>query len=69
MHLMCVRYMPGGPPARVVADGFQRPNGLSLTADQKIMYVSDTGMASGAADAVRLFTFQLDISTAAHHVN
>jgi gluconolactonase len=45
------RYMPGGPPARVVADGFQRPNGLSLTADQKIMYVSDTGMASGASDA------------------
>ena len=46
------RYVPGGPPARVMADGFERPNGLALSADQQTMYVSDTGLASGADDQV-----------------
>ena len=47
------RFVPGAAaPARMVADGFERPNGLALSADHKVMYVTDTGMMSGA-DEVR----------------
>ncbi len=49
------RFVPGGPPARVVADGFERPNGLALNADQSVMYVTDTGLMSGA-DEVNFLT-------------
>ncbi len=32
--------------------GFERPNGLALSADQKTMFVSDTGLESGNPNAV-----------------
>lgn len=48
------RFVPGGPPARVMADGFERPNGLALSPDQLTMYVSDTGLDGGADDQVRI---------------
>jgi len=47
------RFVPGGAPARVVADGFERPNGLALNADQSVMYVTDTGLMSGADEPPR----------------
>lgn len=46
------RYVPGGAPARVVADGFIRPNGLALSDDHQTLYVSDTGFDSGKKDEV-----------------
>ena len=53
------RYVPGGPPARVVADGFERPNGLAISADQHTMYVSDTGLESGNPNQVDFTSVQV----------
>lgn len=41
------------PPSgtiRVVADGFQRPNGVVFSPDMKTCYITDTGLASAVAD-------------------
>jgi len=41
------RYDPNTQQVRVVADGFQRPNGLAFSPDFSILYVSDTGWDTG----------------------
>lgn len=46
------RYLPGGPPARVMADGLSRPNGLQFTADERTLYISDTGFITGNSSQV-----------------
>lgn len=33
---------------RVVADGFKKPNGVALSGDGKVLYVSDTGRETGS---------------------
>ncbi|KAG8685622.1 hypothetical protein FRC09_014636, partial [Ceratobasidium sp. 395] len=35
---------------RVVADGFQRPNGIAFSPDMRTCYISDTGFASAVSD-------------------
>lgn len=38
---------PGGGQVRVVADGFDKPNGLCFGPDESILYVTDTGCIRG----------------------
>eukprot|EP00884_Botryococcus_braunii_P012184 jgi/Botrbrau1/20967/Bobra.0135s0084.2 len=38
---------PGASAPRVVADGFKKPNGVALSPDGKVLYVSDTGRQTG----------------------
>ena len=44
------RFDPETKSIRAVADGFVRPNGLCLSQDLKLLYVTDTGAINGAAD-------------------
>lgn len=39
------RIPPGGGAARVVADDFERPNGLAFSTDESLLYVADTRAA------------------------
>lgn len=41
------RYDPENRSIRVMADGFGRPNGISLSPDEKIVYVTDTDIIHG----------------------
>jgi len=41
------RFDPDTSSVRVVADGFNKPNGIAITPDGKTAYVSDTGSSGG----------------------
>jgi hypothetical protein len=41
------RYDPIAKSVRVVADGFGRPNGISFSPDEKVVYVTDTDAVQG----------------------
>lgn len=41
------RYDPSTGDLRVVADGFGRPNGISFSPDEKIVYITDTAYTVG----------------------
>jgi len=41
------RFDPDTSSVRVVADGFNKPNGIAITADGRTAYVSDTGASGG----------------------
>lgn len=44
------RFAPGdAAPARVMLDGFVKPNGLAFSADGYALFVSDTGYATGSS--------------------
>ncbi|KAJ5646750.1 hypothetical protein N7490_003122 [Penicillium lividum] len=44
------RYDPVTKAVRVVADGFGRPNGISFSPDEKVVYVTDTDAVQGDGD-------------------
>ena len=37
------RYRPGTGEVRLVADGFDKPNGLAFSPDERVLYVGDNG--------------------------
>lgn len=41
------RYNPRTGDCRVVADGFDRPNGICFSPDEKVIYITDTGLIHG----------------------
>jgi gluconolactonase len=41
------RYEPSNKSIRAMADGFDRPNGISFSPDQQTLYVTDTGFIHG----------------------
>ena len=41
--------------ARIVADDFVRPNGLALSADERLLYVVDSGITHGGPAHIRVF--------------
>ncbi|KAI9732286.1 MAG: hypothetical protein M1818_007606 [Claussenomyces sp. TS43310] len=41
------RYDPSSGDCRVMADGFDRPNGICFSPDERIVYVTDTGYIHG----------------------
>lgn len=41
------RYDPAANDTRVIADGFERPNGISFSPDEKTVYITDTGSVDG----------------------
>lgn len=41
------RYNPITGDIRVVADGFDRPNGICFSPDERIVYITDTGYLHG----------------------
>lgn len=41
------RYDPGTKSIRAMADGFERPNGISFSPDEKVVYVTDTDLVHG----------------------
>lgn len=43
-------FHPPSGTIRVVADGFQRPNGVAFSPDMKTCYITDTGFASAEKD-------------------
>ncbi|KAG6011003.1 hypothetical protein E4U21_000034 [Claviceps maximensis] len=62
------RFDPGKDSIRVVADGFGRPNGISFSPDQKILYVTDTDRVhgNGTVDYARPSSiYAFDIHTSA----
>ncbi|KAL2847763.1 hypothetical protein BJY01DRAFT_212403 [Aspergillus pseudoustus] len=46
------RFDPATGSIRVVADGFGKPNGISFSPDERIVYVTDTDMLHGKGDGV-----------------
>ncbi|KAL3455922.1 protein AkeP [Aspergillus heterothallicus] len=46
------RFDPATGAIRVVADGLGKPNGISFSPDEKIVYVTDTDMLHGKGDGV-----------------
>lgn len=52
------RYDPAKNATRVMADGFGRPNGISFSPDQSIVYITDTefGHGDGNTDLTRAST-------------
>jgi gluconolactonase len=44
------RFDPKTGDCRVVADGFERPNGICFSPDQKTVYITDTGYLYGDGD-------------------
>lgn len=42
------RYVPATGGIRTMADAFIRPNGLAFSPDESVLYVTDTGAASGS---------------------
>jgi len=49
------RLDPASGAATVVADDFVRPNGLAFSADEKRLYVIDSGLAFGGPSHIRVF--------------
>ncbi|KAL4936703.1 hypothetical protein BDV06DRAFT_88766 [Aspergillus oleicola] len=47
------RFDPDSGDVRVVADGIGQPNGIALSPDEKIVYVTDTDASRGNGDASR----------------
>ncbi|KAJ3757120.1 D-lactonohydrolase-like protein [Lentinula raphanica] len=47
MPFQVYRFDPDTSAVRVVADGFNKPNGIAFTPDGKTVYVSDTGASGG----------------------
>ncbi|KAJ5657128.1 uncharacterized protein N7484_000777 [Penicillium longicatenatum] len=59
------RFDPNTGSVRVMADGFGRPNGISLSPDEKIVYITDTDLihGDGTVDKSRPSTiYAFDIS-------
>jgi gluconolactonase len=46
--------MPSGR-AKVVTDGFDKPNGIALSPDEKKLYVIDSGITHGGRSNIRSF--------------
>jgi gluconolactonase len=44
------RYEPGSGQLSVVADGFDKPNGLAFSPDESVLYVGDSGAIHGPGD-------------------
>ena len=44
------RYEPGSGRLDVVADGFDKPNGLAFSPDESVLYVGDSGAIHGPGD-------------------
>ncbi|KAJ5093456.1 hypothetical protein N7456_009317 [Penicillium angulare] len=60
------RYDPATKAVRVVADGFGRPNGISISPDEKTVYISDTAetIGDGSTDLLKAATiYAFDLST------
>ncbi|KAJ5267154.1 hypothetical protein N7478_009962 [Penicillium angulare] len=59
------RYDPATKAVRVVADGFGRPNGISISPDEKTVYISDTAetIGDGSTDVLKAATiYAFDLS-------
>ncbi|PWY75047.1 calcium-dependent phosphotriesterase [Aspergillus heteromorphus CBS 117.55] len=61
------RFDPATGNVRVVADGFSRPNGLAFTADEKTIYITDTGrtVGDGSTDPLKpatIYAFDVTVS-------
>ncbi|XHG05736.1 hypothetical protein AWENTII_008949 [Aspergillus wentii] len=60
------RFDPKTNNTRVVADGFDRPNGISFSPDEKIVYITDTGatIGDGSKDPTKPATiYAYDLTT------
>ena len=55
------RIDPGTRGVEVVADDFDKPNGIAFSPDEKIIYIADSGAINGASDS----SFNKD---APHHI-
>ncbi|MFL2655764.1 MAG: SMP-30/gluconolactonase/LRE family protein [Alphaproteobacteria bacterium] len=44
------RIDPGTREVEIVADNFDKPNGLAFSPDEKIIYIADSGAINGASD-------------------
>ena len=55
------RIDPGTSGVEVVADDFDKPNGIAFSPDEKIIYIADSGAINGASDS----SFNKD---APHHI-
>jgi gluconolactonase len=54
------RYMPNTTNIRVVADGFQSPNGITFSPDEKTCYISDTaGGGSNVTQPRTIYAFDI----------
>jgi gluconolactonase len=49
------RLDPGTGRATVVADGFDKPNGLAFSPDEKRLYIVDSGITHGGRSNMRVF--------------
>ncbi len=54
------RIDPSGGPVRVAADDFVQPNGLALSADERRLYVSDTGRTHVEGGPAHIRVFDVD---------
>ncbi|KAI0789017.1 D-lactonohydrolase-like protein [Irpex lacteus] len=66
------RFDPDTGSVRVVADGFDRPNGIAFTKDGKTAYIADTGAAGGflgnnQTEPATIYAFDVDSKTQAFH--
>ncbi|KAI0764122.1 D-lactonohydrolase-like protein [Irpex lacteus] len=66
------RFDPDTGSVRVVADGFDRPNGVAFTKDGKTAYIADTGASGGflgnnQTEPATIYGFDVDPRTQAFH--
>ncbi|KAI0084603.1 D-lactonohydrolase-like protein [Irpex rosettiformis] len=66
------RFDPDTGIIRVVADGFDRPNGIAFTKDGKTAYIADTGASGGflgnnQTEPATIYAFDVDSKTQAFH--
>ncbi|KAF9028930.1 D-lactonohydrolase-like protein [Hymenopellis radicata] len=59
------RFDPATGAVRVVADGFDKPNGIAFTADGKTAYIADTGASGGflgnnQTEPATMYAFDVD---------
>ncbi|KAI0794942.1 calcium-dependent phosphotriesterase [Abortiporus biennis] len=60
------RFDPDTGDVRVVADGFNKPNGIALSQDGKSAFVTDTGTIGGTpTDPATIYKFDIDPTTQA----
>ncbi|PLB48519.1 calcium-dependent phosphotriesterase [Aspergillus steynii IBT 23096] len=60
------RFDPATRGLRVVADGFEKPNGIAFSPDQKTIYITDTGstIGDGSTDPTKPSTiYAYDVAT------
>ncbi|KAI0072711.1 calcium-dependent phosphotriesterase [Panus rudis PR-1116 ss-1] len=66
------RFDPDTGIIRVVADGFDKPNGIAFSQDGKTAYITDTGAVSGflgnnQTEPATIYAFDVDPKTQAFH--